>query len=113
MLIARCRTEDLSVAQQLEEAGARLMDTLVYFARPLDPGEPGELGAFPVRSWAGEADEVRKVAAEAFHGYSGHYHADRRLAPASCDEVYASWAYRSCVDEGSRAASSSRSTKAG
>ena len=33
-----------------------------------------------------------------FSGYLGHYHADPRLDRAKCDEVYLSWAERSCVD---------------
>ncbi len=100
LLIARCSTEDLRVAQRLEEAGARLMDTLVYFTRHLNVAEPGQLGAVPVRRLReGEADEIRNVAAEAFRDYFGHYHADGRLARAACDEVYASWAHRSCLDE--------------
>jgi len=38
MLIARCSTADLAAAQKLEDAGGRLMDTLVYFARALANG---------------------------------------------------------------------------
>lgn len=99
LLIARCRTEDLAAAQRLEAEGARLMDTLVYFARPVDRGVSEPSPAVPVRLLReGEADEVLHVAADAFSGYSGHYHADPRLDRSACDAVYASWAHRSCLD---------------
>ena len=42
---------------------------------------------------------MRRVAAASFRDYFGHYHADPRLDRAKCDETYASWAERSCVDE--------------
>lgn len=101
LLIARCRTEDLRAAQDLEASGARLMDTLVYFARAVDPREPEPepAPAVPVRLHRhGEAEEIQRIAADAFRGYTGHYHADPRLDPAACDAVYASWALRSCLD---------------
>ena len=44
-----------------------------------------------------EAEKVRTLAAESFKGYSGHYHADNRLDPKKCDEVYSSWAFNSCI----------------
>jgi len=37
------------------------------------------------------------VASEAFKGYMGHYHADRRLDSSKCDAGYSSWAERSCT----------------
>jgi GNAT superfamily N-acetyltransferase len=75
------------------------MDTLVYFVRPLDRGIPDEGTLASVRPFReGEADEVRRVATESFRGYFGHYHADPRLDRVKCDEAYASWAYRSCLD---------------
>lgn len=99
MLIARCAAEDLRAAQAMEEAGGRLMDTLVYWARPLDRPLPEDRPPASVRALrAGDAPEVGRVAAGAFRGYFGHYHADPRLDPAKCDEVYVSWAERSCVD---------------
>jgi ribosomal protein S18 acetylase RimI-like enzyme len=41
---------------------------------------------------------VRAIAAQAFQGYYGHYHADPRLDQAACDAAYISWAERSCLD---------------
>ncbi len=99
LLIARCAAEDLPAAQALEDAGGRLMDVLVYWTRDLRrplPAEPGPAAVRPLRP--GDIDAVRRVAAAAFRGYLGHYHADPRLDRARCDEVYASWAERSCTD---------------
>jgi GNAT superfamily N-acetyltransferase len=99
LLIARCRTEELAVAQALEAAGGRLMDTLVYYVRVIVKGElPASTCKVPIRSVRpGEDEAVRRVAREAFRGYRGHYHADPRLDPSKCDEAYQSWAQRSCL----------------
>ncbi len=99
LLIARCAAEDGAAAQALEEAGGRLMDVLVYWARDLEKPLPTGPGPAPVRRLRpGDLEAVRRVAAAAFRGYLGHYHADPRLDRARCDEVYASWAERSCTD---------------
>ena len=99
MLVARCPAEDLRAAQAMEEAGGRLMDTLVYYGRALDRPFPEDRPSTPVRALKPEdVTAVRRVAAESFRGYFGHYHADPRLDRAKCDETYASWAERSCVD---------------
>jgi GNAT superfamily N-acetyltransferase len=99
LLIARCRTEDLGVAQEIEAAGGRLMDTLVYYVRVIVKGDLPEntckVPIRPVRPAEGEA--VRAIAREAFRGYRGHYHADPRLDPLRCDEAYQDWAQRSCT----------------
>jgi GNAT superfamily N-acetyltransferase len=99
LLIARCSTGDLPAAQAMERAGYILMDTLVYYDRDLTRAPiPDDRGTVPVRPIRpGEEDQVRAVAAEAFKGYLGHYHADERLERKSCDEAYTSWAVRSCM----------------
>jgi GNAT superfamily N-acetyltransferase len=99
MAIVRCSTSDLAAVQRLERHGFRLMDTLVYYAsdllkRPI----PNDVGQVPVRPVSpGEEDTVRNIAAVAFGGYFGHYHADPRLDRAKCDEAYISWSVRSCI----------------
>jgi GNAT superfamily N-acetyltransferase len=100
MLVARCAAEDLRAAQAMEEAGGRLMDTLVYYVRGLDRPVPEDRPPLTlVRVLLPEdVAAVRRVAAESFRGYFGHYHADPRLDRAKCDETYTSWAERSCVD---------------
>lgn len=99
LLIARCRVSELRAAQAMEREGFSLMDTLVYYARDLGrtpiPSDTGQASVRPIRP--GEEEVVRAVAADAFRGYFGHYHADERLDRAGCDEAYTSWALRSCV----------------
>lgn len=99
MLIARCPTHDLQTVQDMERRGFELMDTLVYYRFDLTKrAVPAEQKKILVRSIEpGDEVQVRSVAAAAFRGYSGHYHADRRLDQNKCDEAYASWAERSCV----------------
>jgi len=99
MLVARCDAADLPAAQAMEAAGGRLMDTLVYWGRDLARPGPDEAPRAPVRALApADTDAVRRVAAAAFQGYFGHYHADPRLDRRKSDEAYASWAERSCAD---------------
>jgi GNAT superfamily N-acetyltransferase len=38
-----------------------------------------------------------RLAEKAFRDYRSHYHADRRLDPRKSDQVYPSWAFRTCV----------------
>ena len=101
LLVARCSTNELASAQAMESAGFLLMDTLVYYKRSLVdrsiPEDPGEIRVRPIRP--GEEEAVRAVAADSFRGYYGHYHADPRLDRATCDEVYTSWALRSCTSK--------------
>lgn len=99
MLIARCLATELRVVQAMEREGFLLMDTLPYYSRNLTktpiPPDVGEMPVRPIRP--GEEDDVKTVAAQSFRGYMGHYHMDDRLDRVKCDEVYTSWAYRSCV----------------
>ncbi len=98
LLIARCRTHDLPVAQAMEAHGFSLMGTLLHYVLDLSrapiPVEEGRTRVRPLRS--GEEESVREIAAASFRSYCGHYHADPRLDQGLCDEVYASWAYNSC-----------------
>jgi ribosomal protein S18 acetylase RimI-like enzyme len=95
-LIARCPGCDLASAQAMEQHGFLLMDSLIYYARPLKTPVPA-LEISVRRVVPEEAEKVSALAAEAFRDYGGHYHADSRLDRGKCDEVYPSWAYRSCV----------------
>lgn len=99
LLIVRCPAEGLAVAQALEDAGCRLMDVLAYFARDLHKTQiPADVGQVPIRlARTEDAEAVTGIAREAFKGYMGHYHADPRLDRGACDEVYVSWARRSCL----------------
>jgi GNAT superfamily N-acetyltransferase len=99
MLIVRCPADHLRVAQALEDLGCRVMDVLVYYARELRKHPiPPDTSGVSVRGVREEdAAPVAEIARQSFKGYVGHYHADPRLDPVSADEVYVSWAYRSCL----------------
>ena len=100
LLIARCDVSQPRTVQAMEQWGCELMDTLVYYTRRLTaesiPAEVSGVGIRTVRP--GEEERIGQVAAEAFDGYCGHYHADGRLDPARCTEAYVSWARRLCTD---------------
>ncbi len=102
LLVARCSVSDLDAVHLMEQQEFLLMDTLVYYRRPLDASVPAdsnsEVQIRPLRE--GEAETVRGIAREAFRGYFGHYHADPRLERPLADDGYQSWAYRSCVEPG-------------
>lgn len=98
MLITRCPSTDLASVQALEDAGARLMDTLVYYGLELARRKPAPP---PARVRLARQEEVQPlvaIAQESFRGYSGHYHADPRLDRAACDATYTSWVERSVLD---------------
>jgi GNAT superfamily N-acetyltransferase len=100
-VIARVRTTDVQLAQDMENAAFRLMDTLVYFKRDLVPNDSTaiEIPAgyrldYGVRS---NADEMEKTALLASKNYIGHYHADSALSASKSDAVYSSWTFSSAV----------------
>jgi GNAT superfamily N-acetyltransferase len=100
LLIVRCPVDSLATAQQLEMHGCLLMDTLLYLQRnlvrlPL----PDECSGLTIRAVVpADISAVEQVAAAAFQDYTGHYHADSKLDRSTCDDVYVSWAVRSCLD---------------
>lgn len=96
-LIARCPSDDLPAVQAMEQEGFLLMDSQVTYSHSLPTPSVATEGVVlrPVRP--DEAEVVSALAAAAFRSYGGHYHADTRLNRARCEEVYPSWAYRSCV----------------
>ncbi len=99
-LIARCHTDDLRVAQKMEEQGFLLMDTLVCYTRDLEKPLPLETPSANIRPFQmKEIEEILLIGKKAFKGYCGHYHADPRLEPEKCDEVYVSWIKRSCLSK--------------
>lgn len=93
MAIVRCDAADLRLAQAIEDAGGRLCDTLVWFARQLDDLLPWPDGVREATE--GDRGLLAGIAAAAFAGYGGHYHADPRLDRAAADATYADWARRS------------------
>lgn len=100
LLIVRVPTRNLDTVQVLERSGAFLTDTLVYYQRSLVSDIPSDAGSIPLRPIRpDEVDAASEVAAATFEGYFGHYHADPHLDRAACDQVYQSWARRSCTRE--------------
>lgn len=100
LLVVRCPTTHVGVVQAFENAGARMMDCLVYYQRDF---RKNPLTAPDTNDWIrpvsrDEIPAVAAVAATAFEGYFGHYHADERLDRAAADETYRDWAVRSCSD---------------
>lgn len=97
-LIARCPVNDIQAAQDMEQEGFFLTDTLVYYTRDLTrqpiPAANGVAYVRPIQ--AGEEEEMMAVVVESFRGYAGHYHADQRLDKKKCDETYADWARKNC-----------------
>jgi GNAT superfamily N-acetyltransferase len=101
LLIARCETMELCTAQKMESLGFSLMDTLVYYTFDLvKRAIPDDSPRARVRKFVPEdRPQIETVAAAAFEGYYGHYHADSRLDRNKCDEGYVSWAVRSCTSK--------------
>ncbi len=99
LLITRCPTTDIRVAQALEKEGSLLTDTLILYRRNLiRPPIPEISGKFIIRMMkVGEEDTVKTVAEKAFHDYGGHYQADERLAKIGSGEIYSSWAYNTAL----------------
>lgn len=99
LAIGRCSVGQPRAAQEMERAGFFLMDTLVYYVRNVDDSTTADEGRQAlVRLFRpGEEGAVVRVAANAFRNYPSHYHADPRLDPRKCNEVYPSWALRTCV----------------
>lgn len=81
----------------MEQEDFLLMDSQVIYSRSLPALSVTTEGIVLRPVSADEAEAVSALAAAAFRSYGGHYHADARLNRARCEEVYPSWAYRSCV----------------
>ena len=98
MITVRVGTDDLDRIHLLENDGYRLMDTLVYYSRPLTdiPPLPPASDTETIRlARPDDAPAVALVAAKAFEGYIGHYHADPHLSDSAADEAYVEWAEKS------------------
>lgn len=102
LLIARCSTDRIHDLQELERGGFLLMDTLITWGCPLpfeqrDVGFRGEVRSAEPTDW----QVIERIARDSFRTFSGHYHADLRLARDRVNEAYADWARRACAGEAS------------
>ena len=98
MISTRVDVSDLSEVHALEADGYQLMDTLVYYRRPLGPNETKPLPrqGYQIRpAVPSDAGHIRDIARKAFTGYIGHYHADPRLENTDADAAYVEWAENS------------------
>ncbi len=100
LLIVRCSTDSLTTVHAFEDAGARLMDCMVRYRCDLRKHPVHDTsGVDWIRTaQPGDAEAIARVAARAFSGYEGHYHADPRLRREDAAETYRDWAARSCAD---------------
>lgn len=99
LVIARVPANEIEVVGAAIRAGFILMDTLALYSYQYSQSTPAQpfVHSGIRKAVPADADEVRLLAARAFHGYMGHYHADPLLVSKACDDVYADWAYRSCI----------------
>ena len=84
-----------NVTAMLEDAGFRIMDTLVYYGRKtgdLPPRPACPEGVTCRLAEPSDASAVADVARVGFTAYMGHYHADPRLDSAAADAAYVEWA---------------------
>jgi len=94
--IVRCSTAELTAVQLLEDAGFRLMDTVVSHLYHIDrSGLPDLQPPVLFRPYRPEDyAAVLDITSTAFHGYLGHYHIDPKIDPATADAIYIDWARR-------------------
>ena len=99
LAIGRCSVARPDAAQEMERSGFLLMDTLVYYLRNIReaPAAAGVQGILVRPFRPGEEEAVVRVATSAFRDYSSHYQADGRLDTRKSNEVYPSWALRTCT----------------
>ena len=102
VLFIRCPTDQIALVHALEEAGARLMDTLLYYRRKVAGDDlPAEIKPNRVRPFRDtEEAAIAAIARQSFTGYQGHYHADPALSRTQADAGYVEWAVHCCRSRG-------------
>jgi hypothetical protein len=101
LLISKCLASERATFQGMERAGFVMMETMLCLEADLSKQIPEDRGGFSVRPVRPDDEaEISRVAAAAFRGYVSHYHADSRLDPSKCDEIYVDWAQRACRSRG-------------
>ena len=97
MITARVDAADIHRVHALEDAGYRLMDTLVYYGCPLDRWQSRAAHAAPRVATSEDIVTISAIARAAFANYIGHYHADPRLDSNAADAAYVEWAETSAA----------------
>lgn len=102
LLTLRCDVRSVAMAQLVEHAGFRLMDTLVYTALDLPRfSEASPAAAIRISMASPEdAHEIGVLSHAAFADYVSHYHADPLLPKALVADAYREWAERLCRRSG-------------
>ena len=94
VISARVDADDLPTVRMLEDGGFRIMDTLVYYQRDLPAPDLAMTGPEIIPGSAEHVPACAQIAARAFSGYLGHYHADPRLDAEAADLAYVDWTSR-------------------
>jgi GNAT superfamily N-acetyltransferase len=101
LLTCRFKTDNVSLAHDLEKHGFQLMDTVtIYrlnFARAPVVKVPANAIIRPCRE--SEAEDVVAIARAIYVNHVGHYHNDPRLDPVKSTQLYAMMARDSCLDQ--------------
>lgn len=99
LLIARCDGAEIQTPQIMQEAGFRLMSTIICYEfdyqRQTIPQSADNITIRPVT--AGDEKDIENIARDVFQNFQSHYHANSALDKKKSDEVYVSWAVRSCL----------------
>ena len=98
LLIARTDANSVGVVQDMEDAGFRMMDSILYFRRPLADPSP-HAAEFVRLAHLSDVDAVAAAARLAFYDYSNHYKSSPRLPIELTAEIYPDWARRSLTDQ--------------
>jgi GNAT superfamily N-acetyltransferase len=99
--IFRIPVQSTTLAQDMESSGFFLTDTLIYYRCKTLESVPAILpDGYQYRvATAEDAGLMAQLSETVFRNYIGHYHSDRRLNKADCDQVYASWAANSVTNK--------------
>jgi hypothetical protein len=96
LTIARCDGRDQGAARALTAAGLSMLEGQIVYRGPLAPAG----GVTGIREGVSEDREaLAELARDAFTDLVGHYHADPRLSPNACRDVYVDWTLRGLAGE--------------
>ncbi|MFX0096373.1 MAG: GNAT family N-acetyltransferase [Candidatus Hodarchaeota archaeon] len=101
LLIARIRTDQVGLINEIEETKFKLKDAIVEYILNLDNVEFFEhKGSFKIRkATEHDVEHVKTIAYDSFKDYIGHFHKNMALNRKKCDELYVKWAENSIRDK--------------